>query len=95
MRGRHRLLARRRLRAAMIEMVDIHTLITHLVTPDVAEAPPVQGRYVALCGVDVFPAPFTQVPGNGYCQPCRTSVPTQRWGKTRITPQHGGGADHG
>lgn len=94
MSGRHKLLAGRRRRATLAEMVDVYTLITHLVTPDSAAAPGARGCHVALCGADVFPALFTQVPGNGYCQPCRTSVPTQRSGKTRITPQHGGGADH-
>lgn len=81
--GRPRFLRRRQLRAAMVEMVDLYTLITHLVTPDVAEAPPVLGRYGALCGVDVSPSFFTRAPGNGYCQSCRTSVPTQRSVKAR------------
>lgn len=81
--GRHRFLRRRQLRAAMVEMVDLYTLTTHLVTPDVAEAPPVLGRYGALCGVDVSPSFFTRAPGNGYCQSCRTSVPTQRSVKVR------------
>lgn len=83
--GRHRLLEGRRLRATLVPMVDIFSLVTHLVTPDGAAAGrAAKGRYVALCGVHVFPAEFTQPPGNGYCQSCRTSsIPPQRSGTAR------------
>lgn len=92
--GRHRFPTRRQLRAAMVEIVDIYTLTTHLVTPDNAATPGAWG-HLALCGADVTPAVFTRPPGNGRCESCRASLPTQRSGKTRLAPQHGGGADHG
>jgi hypothetical protein len=80
--GRHRLLTGRQLRATMVEVVDICTLTTHLMTPGSAVTPGVRG-HIALCGADVIPSHFTRPPGSGHCQSCRTSVPTQRSGKTR------------
>lgn len=79
---RHKFPTRRQLHAAMVEMVDICTLTTHLVTPDSAATPGARG-HVALCGADVTPAVFTRPPGNGRCESCRTSLPTQRSGKAR------------
>ncbi len=80
--ARHRLLTGRRLRTAMVEVVDMCTRTTHLMAPGSAVTPGVWG-HLALCGANVIPAHFTKPPGNGYCQPCRESVPTQRSGKTR------------
>jgi hypothetical protein len=80
--GKHRLLTGRQLRATMVELVDLYTLTTHLMAPGSAVTPGFRG-HVALCGADVTPSAFVQPPGDGHCQSCRTSVPTQRSGKTR------------
>ena len=78
LRPRHRLTPRRR---CLVDMVDIRSLVMHLVTPDVAAAGlRGNGRCVALCGADVIPACLTE-PGRFRCQPCllqSASVPSQR-----------------
>jgi hypothetical protein len=55
-----------------IDMVDLRTGLTHLLTPDAAEA-----GLVALCGRPVLPAALVD-PGAGYCWDCRSTVPSQR-----------------
>ncbi|MGH3889373.1 MAG: hypothetical protein ACRDSZ_22955, partial [Pseudonocardiaceae bacterium] len=60
-------------------MVDINSLLIHLMTPDAAAAgrrP--QGHYIAACGADFIPASLTE-PGHGRCQPCLSaSIPRQK-----------------
>lgn len=61
----------------MVEMVDIRTGHTHLLTPDAAatgrQAP---HRYLALCGADIILAALID-PGTGWCWPCRSrTIPT-------------------
>lgn len=65
-----------------VKLVDVGTLLTHLLTPDAhAAGLRPRGRYVALCGRHVLPAALVE-PGNGrYCQWClavASVVPTQR-----------------
>lgn len=78
LRRRHRLTPRRR---CLVDMVDIRSLVMHLVTPDAAAAGlRGKGRYIALCGADVIPASLTE-PGRFRCEPClwqSVSVPSQR-----------------
>jgi hypothetical protein len=72
--GRHRLEKRhdaQRVRRT-IDMVDLRTGLTHLLTPDAAAV----GK-VALCGLAVLPAALVD-PGTGYCWRCRSRVPAQR-----------------
>lgn len=82
MMAKHRRLDRRRptlRRRCFIDMVDVRSLLTHLMTPDAAAAG-FRGRYVALCGADVIPASLTE-PGRGRCKPCvrmSVSIPNQR-----------------
>ena len=61
-----------------IAQVDAHTGVRHLLTPDAVAAGRVKaGRYIALCGAQVIPAPT----GSGVkCQPCQiaAAIPTQR-----------------
>lgn len=89
MMAKHRRLDRRRptlRRRCLVDMVDVRSLVTHLMTPDAAGAglrP--QGRYIALCGEDVIPASLTE-PGRGRCEPCvrmSFSIPNQRSGAVR------------
>ncbi len=79
---------------AVIDMVDVTSHLTHLMTPDALDAgrrP--HGRYLALCGDLVLPAALVD-PGKGYCLPCRQPLlqtnarPTRRpwttwWKRTR------------
>jgi hypothetical protein len=87
MMAKHRRLGRGRptlRRRCVIDMVDVRTLLTHLMTPDAAAAGR-RGRYVALCGADVIPASLTE-PGQGRCEPCvrmSVSIPSQRFGAVR------------
>lgn len=74
-------LARRRPQAALVEMVDIYTLVTHLVTPDDAGARRGAQGHLALCGTDVNPSSFSRPPGNGHCPSCRTSIPPSTVGE--------------
>jgi hypothetical protein len=55
-----------------ITMVDLRTGLTHLLTPDAADA-----GLVALCGRPVLPAALVD-PGVGYCWDCRSTIPNQR-----------------
>lgn len=69
--AKHRRLNRRRptlRRRSFVAMVDVRSLLVHLMTPDAA-AEGLRGRYIALCGADVIPASFTE-PGQGRCEPC-------------------------
>lgn len=81
--GKHRKLRRHHHQLApprgMVEMVDIRTGDTHLLTPDAAAAGrQAAGRYRSLCGADILPAALVD-PGMGYCRPCRsTTIPTPR-----------------
>ncbi|MGH3684531.1 MAG: hypothetical protein ACRDRU_24015 [Pseudonocardiaceae bacterium] len=73
---RHRLVKRRgstpRRRVRVVDMVDRRTRVTHLMTPDAAEAGHSPGgRYLALCGAELTPAAMVE-PGCGYCLPCRS-----------------------
>lgn len=71
-------------RRCFIDMVDVRSLLTHLMTPDAAAAG-LRGRYIALCGADVIPASLTE-PGQGRCEPCvriSVSIPNQRSGAVR------------
>ena len=77
---RHR--ARQLVWKGMIEMVDIHTGDSHLLTPDAAAAGRrAPHRYLARCGTEIIPAALVD-PGTGrYCGPCRSStIPAQRPG---------------
>jgi hypothetical protein len=61
----------------LIEWVDLHTGITHLLTTEAAKAHrDSDGRYVAVCGAEVIPSDSTEPIGG--CQPCHSSMPTQR-----------------
>jgi hypothetical protein len=64
----------------MVEMVDRRTRVTHLLTPDAAEAAHGPGgRYLALCGAELIPAAMVE-PGCGYCLPCLSAYQLrQRW----------------
>jgi hypothetical protein len=53
-------------------MVDLRTGLTHLLTPDAADA-----GMVALCGRPVLPAALVD-PGAGYCWDCRSTIPGAR-----------------
>lgn len=54
LRRRHRLTPWRR---CLVDMVDIRSLVMHLLTPDAAAAGlRGNGRYIAVCGADVIPA---------------------------------------
>jgi hypothetical protein len=57
-----------------MNMVDLRTGLTHLLTPEAADA-----GLVALCGLAVLPAALVD-PGTGYCWNCRSTIPTQRSG---------------
>jgi hypothetical protein len=59
----------------MVDMVDIGTGTSHLLTPDATADP--HGRYPPLCGLDVLPAALVD-PGTGYCWDCRSSIPGPR-----------------
>jgi hypothetical protein len=51
-------------------LVDRRTRVTHLMTPDAAEAAHHPGgRHLALCGAELIPAAMIE-PGCGYCLPC-------------------------
>jgi hypothetical protein len=65
-----------------VEVVDAHTLTTHLLTLDALAARRLpEGRYTALCGKDVLPACLTE-PGSNRCSSCIScsSIPSQRRG---------------
>jgi hypothetical protein len=87
MMAKHRRLDRRRptlRRRGFVDMVDVRSLLTHLMTPDAA-AEGLRSGYIALCGANVIPASLAE-PGQGRCEPCvRTSVsiPSQRSGADR------------
>jgi hypothetical protein len=55
-----------------VDIVDLRTGLTHLLTPDAADA-----GLVALCGLAVLPAALVD-PGAGYCWNCRSTIPNQR-----------------
>jgi hypothetical protein len=76
--GRHRRADHRaRRRDRSIEMVDARTLQAHLLTDEaLAAGRRGEGRYVALCGVDVLPASLTAAE-RGYCTSC-VPIPAQR-----------------
>lgn len=59
-----------------IEMVEDVSLTAHLVTADAADDGLARGRYAALCGEDVLPAPLVAKQAR-YCRLC-VSVPAQR-----------------
>jgi hypothetical protein len=60
-----------------VEMVDARTLQAHLLTDEaLAAGRRGEGRYVALCGVDVLPAALVTREAR-YCRLC-TPVPAQR-----------------
>jgi hypothetical protein len=78
--AKHRLADRRTrarvpIPAHMVDMVDLGTGTSHLLTPDATADP--HGRYPALCGLDVLPAALVD-PGTGYCWDCRSSIPGPR-----------------
>jgi hypothetical protein len=53
-----------------IQLIDLRTRVTHLMTPDAAIAghgP--RGHYLALCGAELIPTAMIE-PGCGYCLPC-------------------------
>ncbi len=79
MAGRHRLNGHRTVtRRRGVEMVDITTLVAHVLTDAAAVAGRRGGgRYFALCGAEVIPASLTATPEGGYCRSC-TAIPTQR-----------------
>jgi hypothetical protein len=80
--AKHRLADRRaRARARVpipahtVDMVDLGTGTSHLLTPDATADPTVATP--ALCGLDVLPAALVD-PGTGYCWDCRSSIPGPR-----------------
>lgn len=76
MAGRHSIATRRRARA--LEMVEVSTHVTHLLTPQALDAGKrASGGYVAVCGSRVIPAP-TAEPGGSYCRSCTGAIPTRR-----------------
>ncbi|MGH3766963.1 MAG: hypothetical protein ACRDTX_17715 [Pseudonocardiaceae bacterium] len=78
MAGRHRLTGHRTVtRRRGVEMVDITTLVAHVLSDAaVVAGRRGGGRYFALCGVEVIPASLATAP-DGYCRSC-TAIPTQR-----------------
>lgn len=60
-----------------VDVVDLRTGPTHLLTPDAADA-----GLVALCGRPVLPAALVD-PGTGYCWDCRSTIPSQSSGDIR------------
>ena len=77
MAGRHRLRRRHQVRHAAppraVEVVDARTLMGHVLTLDALSAGRVpEGRYIALCGMDVLPACLVE-PGAGRCLDCADS----------------------
>jgi hypothetical protein len=61
----------------VVEWVDLRSGITHLLTTEAVKAGRTGcGRYVAVCGAEVFPSDSTEPIGG--CQPCHGSVPIQR-----------------
>jgi hypothetical protein len=80
MPGKHRLKHRRAEHTARhrtVEVIDAHTLTTHVLTNDAFAAGRLpKGSYTALCGQDVLPASLVE-PGRGRCASC-VSVPAQR-----------------
>ncbi|MGH3782014.1 MAG: hypothetical protein ACRDRO_15690 [Pseudonocardiaceae bacterium] len=81
--GKHSKLRRHRHQltrpSGMVEMVDIRTGDTHLLTPDAAAAGrQATGRYRSLCGADILPAALVD-PGMRCCRLCRsTTIPAPR-----------------
>jgi len=57
-----------------VEMVDVTTMQTHLLSDDAVTAGCRGGHYTALCGTDVIPAAMVE-PGRGYCRSCSSSTP--------------------
>lgn len=83
MAGRHRFNGRRTrhvvTKRRSVEMVDVRSLVAHVLPADAAAAGRRGGgRYVALCGAEVIPASLTAAPERGYCQACSTALPAQR-----------------
>jgi hypothetical protein len=80
MPGKHRLKRRRAehpARHRTVEVIDAHTLTTHVLINDAFAAGRLpKGRYIALCGQDVLPAGLVE-PGRGRCSSC-ISIPTQK-----------------
>jgi hypothetical protein len=61
-----------------VEIVDIRTLVAHVLSDAAAVARRRGGgRYVALCGAEVIPASLAAAPEGGYCGSC-TAIPSQR-----------------
>ena len=56
-------------RPSGIELVDVHTRLTHRVSPDELLAGRARGDYEALCGARLLAASLTD-PGRGQCQEC-------------------------
>lgn len=79
MAGRHRLNSHRVItKRRGVEMVDIRTLVAHVLSDAAAVAGRRGGgRYIALCGTEVIPASLTAAPEGGYCGSC-TAIPTPR-----------------
>lgn len=79
MAGKHRLTGHRTItKRRGVEMVDIRSLVTHVLSDAAAVAGRRGGgRYIALCGAEVIPASLTAAPEGGYCGSC-VAIPTQR-----------------
>jgi hypothetical protein len=71
-RSRHSRTADARARSTPTQQVDLRTGLTHLLTPDAADA-----GLVALCGTSCAARALVD-PGAGYCWDCRSTVPGQR-----------------
>lgn len=56
-------------RRAGIELVDVHTRVTHQVSPEELFAGRARGDYEALCGVRLLAASLTD-PGRSRCPEC-------------------------
>ncbi|MGH3844097.1 MAG: hypothetical protein ACRDS0_22015 [Pseudonocardiaceae bacterium] len=78
MAGKHRLDGHRvTTKRRGVEMVDITTLVAHVLSDAAAVAGQRGGgRYFALCGAEIIPASLTAAPEGGYCRSC-TAIPTQ------------------
>ncbi|MGH3764610.1 MAG: hypothetical protein ACRDS0_00475 [Pseudonocardiaceae bacterium] len=79
MAGKHRLKGHRVItKRRGVEMVDITTLVAHVLSDAAAVAGRRSGgHYIALCGAEIIPASLTAAPERGYCRSC-TAIPTQR-----------------
>jgi hypothetical protein len=70
--GKHRRAVRARRRDHVTPIVDARALIARFLTDEAFAAGRRDGRYLALCGVDVLPAPLTVAEAH-HCRGCVAS----------------------